>query len=107
VIVGLIATVLIFAPGLLLVTALLPVWQAASQYRLVRRAVPGINAAVVGLLAAALWNPVIVSGITRPVDVGIALTAFILLWRTPTPPWVVVPGCALARAALGYLPSIA
>lgn len=107
VIAGLIATVLIFAPGLLLVVGLLPVWQAASHYRPVRRAVPGINAAVVGLLAAALWDPVIVSGITRPVDVGIALTAFILLWRTPTPPWVIVPGCALASAALSYLPSIA
>ncbi|RZU98158.1 chromate efflux transporter [Spiribacter vilamensis] len=107
VIAGLIATLVIFAPGLLLVIGLLPFWQSASRYPASRRALPGINAAVVGLLAAVLWDPVITDSIHAPGDVAIALIALALLSITRTPPWAVVAGCALAGAGLGYWPSMA
>ena len=104
---GMLATVLLFAPGLLLVVGLLPFWQAAGRYPATGRALPGINAAVVGLLAAVLWDPVITSGIGSVADAGIALVALLALALTRTPPWAVVLGCALAGAGLGYLPSMA
>ncbi|AGY92238.1 hypothetical protein SPICUR_06350 [Spiribacter curvatus] len=104
---GLIATAAIFAPGLLLVVGLLPFWQAAGRYPASGRALPGVNAAVVGLLAAVLWDPVIITGISTISEAIIALIALALLSLTRTPPWAVVAGCALAGVALGYWPSIA
>ena len=104
---GLLATLLLFAPGLLLVVGLLPFWQAAGRYPVTGRALPGINAAVVGLLAAVLWDPIITSGISSLGDTGVALVALLALALTRTPPWAVVVGCALAGAGLGYLPSMA
>jgi len=104
---GLLATSLLFAPGLLLVVGLLPFWQAAGRYPAVGRALPGINAAVVGLLAAVLWDPVITRGVDSPEQAGIAIIALLALALTRTPPWAVVAGCALAGAGSGYLPSIA
>jgi chromate transporter len=104
---GLLATSLLFAPGLLLVVGLLPFWQAAGRYPAVGRALPGINAAVVGLLAAVLWDPVITRGVDSPEQAGIAVIALLALALTRTPPWAVVAGCALAGAGSGYLPSIA
>lgn len=104
---GLVATAVIFAPGLLLVVGLLPFWGAASRHPASRRALPGVNAAVVGLLAAVLWNPVITDSIHAFGDAFIALIALSLLSMTRTPPWAIVAGCALAGTGLGYWPSIA
>ncbi len=54
----------------------------------------GVNAAVVGLLLAALWNPVITSGIRGVGDAVLALAALVALMRWKWPPWSVVAGCA-------------
>ncbi len=80
----------IFAPSFLLVLGALPFWDDLRRLRTVHRALRGVNAAVVGLLLAALYDPVWTSGILSPLDFALALGAFTLLvfWRTP--PWLVV-----------------
>ena len=80
----------IFAPSFLLVVGALPFWDALRRLRPVRQALQGVNAAVVGLLLAALYTPVWTSGILSPGDFALALGAFTLLvfWRMP--PWLVV-----------------
>ncbi|MBE0530904.1 MAG: chromate efflux transporter [Rhodospirillales bacterium] len=80
----------IFAPSVLLVVGALPFWDALRRLRPVRQALLGVNAAVVGLLLAALYTPVWTSGILAPGDFALALGAFTLLvfWRMP--PWLVV-----------------
>ncbi|QNI69415.1 chromate transporter [Cyanobium sp. NS01] len=93
-----VALVFIFLPGFLLVAGLLPFWHAVSHSASVARAIAGVNAAVVGLLGAALYNPVLISGIQGAGDLAIALVAFGLLavWRVS--PLILVLWCLLARA---------
>jgi chromate transporter len=73
----------IFLPGFLLVAGVLPLWRAITRRPAAARAVAGVNAAVVGLLGAALYDPVWTSAAAGPVDVAIALVGFALLaaWR--------------------------
>lgn len=80
----------IFAPSFLLVVGTLPFWDALRQLQHVQKALLGVNAAVVGLLLAALYNPVWTNGILSPADFGLALAAFTLLVFWKTPPWLVV-----------------
>ena len=91
----------IFLPSFLLVIGVLPWWSRLREYGPLRRALPGVNAAVVGLLLAALYDPVWTAGIRSTADFALALFAFILLvfWRTP--PWLVVVLAGAARWALG------
>ena len=95
--------VAIFLPAFLLVIGVLPFWEDLRQIRVVRSALTGVNAAVVGLLLAALYHPVWTSGILRPADFGLGLAAFALLvfWRTP--PWLVVLISALSGWGLERL----
>ena len=97
---GLLALVAIFAPAFLLVAGTLPFWNSLRTRPRVRAALMGINAAVVGLLLAALWNPVITSGIRGVGDVVLALAALVALMRWKWPPWMVVAGCAAIGWAL-------
>jgi chromate transporter len=92
------ALVAVFAPSFLLVIGTLPFWNALRRRADMQAGLRGVNAAVVGLLAAALYNPVWTSAITGPVDVALALAAFaaLALWRTP--PWLVVVLTAAAGA---------
>jgi chromate transporter len=85
---GLIA---IFLPGMLILVGVLPFWHALRSRASARAAMRGINAAVVGLLAAALYDPVWIGSVTRPLDVAVAVLGFLLLsaWRTSAL-WVVV-----------------
>jgi chromate transporter len=76
---GLSLLVAVFLPGLLLVAGALPFWESLRQRRTVQRAMAGANAAVVGLLLAALYDPLWTSAIHTRVDFGIALAAFGLL----------------------------
>jgi len=80
----------IFIPSFLLVIGALPFWDALRRFKVMQNALLGINAAVVGLLLAALYSPVWTSGILSPADFGLAMIAFTLLvfWRVP--PWLVV-----------------
>ena len=93
---GLLGVALIFAPGLLLMTALLPFWHSLSEWRRIQQALLGINAAVVGLLAAVLWHPLLTRGITEPVDAFIALAALAALMAARAPSYLVVAACAIA-----------
>ena len=79
----------------------LPFWQALRGKPFAQSALNGINAAVVGLLLAALYNPVWLAAIMGPLDFAVALVAFLLLTVWKTPPWAVVLLCAVAGGALG------
>ena len=100
---GTFALVAIFLPSFLLVAGVLPFWNALRAMSDFRRALMGINAAVVGLLVAALYDPVWISAIFTPADFGLGLAAFGLLafWRTP--PWLVVVASALGGQLLSVL----
>jgi chromate transporter len=93
----------IFLPSFLLIVGVAPFWNALRDRPGARGALAGANAAVVGLLAAALYTPVWTSAVTNPTDVGLVLVAFLLLagWRTP--PWLVVGLSAVVAEALARL----
>ncbi len=95
--------VAVFLPSAFLVIGLLPFWRDLSRNAAARRALMGINAAVVGLLAAALYDPVVTSAIRGGQDLALALAAFAALawWRVP--PWAVVAGTAAAGIALAAI----
>ena len=63
-----------------------------------------VNAAVVGLLLAALYQPVWTAGITNATDFALAIAAFLLLFMWQTPPWLVVVLCAAGGSLLKALP---
>jgi len=92
----------IFVPSFLLVIGVLPFWEPLRHSVRTRAALAGVNAGVVGLLLAALYNPVWTSAIFKPEDFGLALLALVALMFWKVPPWLVVLGCGL----LGGLQSI-
>jgi len=102
---GLIAVVTIFAPGLLLMAGLLPFWGYVNRTARAQQALLGINAAVVGLLAAVLWDPLLTGGIQQPSDAGIAIAALAALSLGRVPVYWVVAGCAALTQLITYLPS--
>lgn len=97
---GLLCLLAIFLPSWLLVAGVLPFWAQLRTNRRVRSALMGINAAVVGLLLAALYDPVWVSAIRQPADFGLALAALVALMLWKLPPWLVVIACGGAGAVL-------
>jgi len=94
------ALVAIFAPSFLFLWMTLPLWGRLRRKPPVQAALQGINAAVVGLLLAALYHPVITSAIRQPQDVALALAAFGLLQVWKAPSWLVVALTALGGAVL-------
>ncbi len=78
-----VALAAIFLPGFLLMAGVLPFWRALAGRPLAARAIAGVNAAVVGLLGAALYDPVWTSAVRGPTDVAVALIGFTMLaaWR--------------------------
>lgn len=92
----------IFVPSFLLVIGALPFWEQLRRSRRTQAALMSVNAAVVGLLLAALYQPVWVSAIDKPADFGLALIALVALMFWKLPPWLVVLGCGVA----GWLLSI-
>lgn len=99
---GALALVAIFLPSFLLVAGALPFWEVLRSQRLARAALAGVNAAVVGLLLAALYNPVWTSAIVGVNEFILALLALVALMFWRLPPWLVVLGCAVVGwAALG------
>jgi len=87
---ALICLLAIFASSFLLVIGAMPFWDSLRRVGAVQNALLGVNAAVVGLLLAALYNPVWTSAIFSAADFGLALAAFTLLVFWKTPPWLVV-----------------
>jgi chromate transporter len=88
-------TAAIFLPSFLLVWGVLPVWDSVRARPGVRRALTGINAAVVGILLAALVTPVLTSSIETPRDALLAIAATLVLMGLRVPPIAVVIGTAL------------
>ena len=94
-----IALLAIFLPAGLLVIGILPFWERLRSWEPATAALTGVNAAVVGLLGAALYDPVFVEGITSPATLALAVAAFIAgtMWKVPA--WATVIGAGL----LGWL----
>ncbi|WP_128561820.1 chromate efflux transporter [Methylobacterium crusticola] len=93
--------VAIFLPSFLLVVGTLPFWGRLRARPGAQAALRGVNAAVVGLLLAALYDPVWTTGIAGRGDYAIALAAFLLLFLWKAPPWLVVLASAGAGALAG------
>ena len=100
---GMFALGAIFAPSFLLVVGALPFWEKLRSLGSFRRALMGINAAVVGLLLAALYDPIGTSALVKPADFALALAAFGLLAFWKWPPWLVVILAALGGQMIGAL----
>jgi chromate transporter len=92
--------VAVFLPSFLLVIGTLPFWDQLRRRPVAQSALRGVNAAVVGLLLAALYNPVWTAGIGGPYDFALAAVCFLLLFMWRTPPWLVVFLSAIAGAAI-------
>jgi len=100
---AIIALVAIFLPGFLLLIGALPFWDAFRSHPVAQAAMRGANAAVVGILGAALYNPVWTSAILTSYDVALGLTGFILLTVWKTPPWIIVVLTAVGGVLIGLL----
>jgi len=94
-----IALVAVFLPGMLLLIGALPFWDALRARPAAQAAMRGTNAAVVGILAAALHDPVWTSAVLAPQDFALALAGFVLLAVWKAPPWSVVLLCAAGGVA--------
>jgi chromate transporter len=87
---ALLALVMVFLPGLLLAVFVFPFWARARTSMAARASIAGVNAAVVGILAAALYNPLWLLAIVKPPDLALAAAAFLLLERWKVPPLAIV-----------------
>jgi chromate transporter len=99
---GLLCLLAIFAPSFLLVMGALPFWESLRRSPRTQAALAGVNAAVVGLLLAALYQPVWTSAIFSAGDFGLALIGLVALMVWKLPPWLVVVG----SGAAGWLLSL-
>ncbi len=97
---GVIALLAIFAPSFLLIFGALPFWANLRSSPRTQAALAGVNAAVVGLLLAALYQPVWTSAIFNEYDVALALLALAALMVWKLPPWLVVIGCGVLGGLL-------
>ncbi len=100
---GIVCLLAVFAPSFLLVAGALPFWERLRGDARMQAALAGINAAVVGLLLAALYQPVWTSAIHRPQDFALGLVALVALMSWKWPPWLVVAACGVAGGVLGGL----
>jgi len=94
-------TLAISGPGLLLLTGVLPYRRHLAEHPTLRSAVAGVNAVVVGILGAALYDPLCTTGIVRPIDAAIALAACAALVLLRVSPLAAVAGTTLIEVALG------
>ncbi len=102
---GLLCLLAIFLPAILLLIGVQPVWEWLRNKRGASSAIAGINAAVVGLLLAALYNPVFLNGIPDGLALAIALAAFMLLQLWKIPAWAVVT--TLWDCRMGWILTVA
>src|SRR5262247_1730734 len=98
-----ICLVAIFLPSFLLVIGALPFWVELRRRPFAQAMLRGVNAAVVGLLLAALYHPVWTSGILGAGDFALAIGAFLLLFMWQTPPWLVVILSAIGGAVIASI----
>ena len=100
---AIVCLVAIFLPSLLLVIGVLPFWERIRAEAWAQSALRGVNAAVVGLLLAALYDPVWTAGIQGPRDFAIGVAACLALTMWSVPAWLVVILCAVASGVLGAM----
>jgi chromate transporter len=100
---ALVALLFIFLPGMLLMYGTLPYWDRLRSKVGIRGALDGVNAAVVGILGAALYQPIWTSTVQRPLDAALALLAFAALAIARLPVLAVVALAAAAGVALTFL----
>lgn len=93
---GLLAVAAIFGPGLLLVAGVLPFWQSLQRHPRLRAAMAGASAAVVGVLAATLYDPLWTGAVHSGADVAVVAAGIALLFTRRVSPLVIVVLCALA-----------
>ncbi|WP_025690781.1 chromate transporter [Paenibacillus zanthoxyli] len=98
-----VATLGIFLPAFLLVVGALPFWNGIRNSPKLQGALTGINAAVVGILLAALYDPLWTSAILKPMDFALAVILFVMLVFWKLPPWVVVLTGAAGGMLLGLM----
>jgi chromate transporter len=101
---GILCLLAIFAPSFLLVWGTLPFWEQLRTHQKAQAALTGVNAAVVGLLLAAFWDPVWTSAIHRPRDAAMGGLAFVALVIWKLPPWLIVGACGTAGWLLSLTP---
>ncbi|AEI41168.1 chromate efflux transporter [Paenibacillus mucilaginosus] len=99
-----VATLAIFLPAFLLILGALPFWADLRTSPRAQGALAGINAAVVGILLAAWYQPIWMTAVLRPADFAAAALLYGMLEFWKLPPWVVVIAGALLGSGLGYLP---
>lgn len=87
---GVIATIAIFLPAFLLILGFLPFWQTLSQNRTFTGAISGMNAAVVGILIATLYQPIWTSTILEPIHFILFASLFYLFYYVKIPTWLLV-----------------
>lgn len=97
---GLLAAAAIFLPALLLTVGALPFWERLRGSRTARRALMGVNAGVVGILAGAFYDPVLTTGVLEvgPAALAVAVISFVALNSWKAPAWAVVLGAGLLGA---------
>lgn len=100
---GLVCLLALFLPSLLLLLGVLPLWQNLKKNQTISSALAGINASVVGILLAALYQPIWTSAIIDWADLLLVLMALFALMKLKFAPWTVVLGCAV----LGWFTQIA
>ena len=98
-----ISLVAIFVPGILVLVATLPFWETFRRQAMAQAIMRGVNAAVVGLLGAALYSPVLTSSVEGPGSFGVALVGFVLLTVWEAPPLVVVAVSAIGGVVLAVV----
>lgn len=100
---GLLATIAIFLPAFLLILGTLPFWDSLRRNPKVKSALMGVNAAVVGILIAAFYQPIWTSSILAPIDFAFAAILFSMLVFWKLPPWIVVVTGALGGSLMTWL----
>ena len=100
---AMLALLALFLPGFLLLVGVLPFWESFRSMAAAQSLMQGANAAVVGILGAALYSPVFTSAITDMRDFALALACFVLLVAWKLPPWAVVIIAGLGGVGLALL----
>jgi chromate transporter len=100
---GLLATVAIFLPAFLLILGALPFWNLLRQNAKIKGALMGVNAAVVGILISAFYQPIWTTTIIKPIDFAFAAVLFSMLVYWKLPPWVIVVTGAIGGLLMSFL----
>lgn len=100
---GVIATVAIFLPAFLLILGTLPFWDKLRRNPKIKGALIGVNAAVVGILISAFYDPIWTSAILKPVDFAFSAVLFSMLVYWKLPPWIVVVAGAFGGLLLSLI----